>query len=98
MSPFDEIFQFTEDIVTVKMMYALGRGNKKITDKLVHTGIVGSILAGIIADIIGTIIVFIQPARDFLRVLAWKTRCYYIQTTASSLVTITLVILFRYGC
>jgi len=65
MAPFDQIFQFIEDIVMVRMMYALGRGDKKITDKLVHTGLVGSILAGIIAGIIGTIIVFIQPARDF---------------------------------
>lgn len=65
MSPFDEIFQFIEDIVMVKMMYALGRGDKRMTNKLVHTGIVGSILAGIIAGIIGTIIIFIQPARDF---------------------------------
>jgi hypothetical protein len=40
MTPFYEIFTFIEDITTVVLAFALGRGDKELPDKLVHMGYV----------------------------------------------------------
>ena len=62
--PYGEIFQFIEDIVLVRVNYALGRGDKELTNQLVHAGIVGSLGTGLIAALIATIIGLIPPALE----------------------------------
>lgn len=59
--PFSEIFQFVEDIVLVRVNYAMGHKNKKQTDQLVHAGISGCLCTGLAAAIIATIFGIIPP-------------------------------------
>mmetsp|Transcript_11282 Transcript_11282/g.23749 ORF Transcript_11282/g.23749 Transcript_11282/m.23749 type:complete len:702 (+) Transcript_11282:462-2567(+) len=54
--PYKEIFQFIEDIVSVRVNYALRRGDKSLTDQLVHAGIAGSFLTGLLAAGVATIL------------------------------------------
>mmetsp|Transcript_18901 Transcript_18901/g.41182 ORF Transcript_18901/g.41182 Transcript_18901/m.41182 type:complete len:686 (+) Transcript_18901:333-2390(+) len=54
--PYKEIFQFIEDIVSVRVNYALTRGDKALADQLVHAGIAGSFLTGLLAATIATIL------------------------------------------
>ena len=56
MVPFYEIFQFIEDIVLVQIGHALGRKDRKLTDHLIHAGIAGSVVTGILAGAIGTLL------------------------------------------
>lgn len=49
--PYNEIFQFIEDIVLVRVNYALGYGNKQLTNSLVHMGYVGAFL-GVIPPVL----------------------------------------------
>jgi hypothetical protein len=64
--PYSEIFQFIEDIVLVRVNYAMARGYKKKTDQLVHAGIAGSLFTGIVAGIVGTILGVIPAALETL--------------------------------
>lgn len=59
--PYSEIFQFIEDIVLVRVNYAMARGYKEQTDKLVHAGIAGSLFTGILAAGIGSLLGAIPP-------------------------------------
>jgi len=56
MTPYQTIFTFIEDIVLVQIGYALGRKDKVKTNHLIHSGIAGSIVTGIIAGSIGTLL------------------------------------------
>ncbi|OEU12094.1 hypothetical protein FRACYDRAFT_244354 [Fragilariopsis cylindrus CCMP1102] len=56
MVPYQTIFYFIEDIILVQIGYALGRNDKIKTNQLIHTGIAGSIVTGIIAGLIGTVL------------------------------------------
>jgi len=59
--PYSAIFQFIEDIVLVKVNYAIGSGNKVLTNQLVHAGIAGSFGTGLIAAVLATILGVIPP-------------------------------------
>ena len=64
--PFKNIFQFIEDVVLIRVNYALGRGNKVLTNHLVHVGIVSSIITGAVAAVIGTLLGLVpQSLRAF---------------------------------
>jgi hypothetical protein len=64
--PYSAIFQFIEDIVLVKVNYALGSGNKERTDQLVHAGIAGSFGTGLFASVLATILGVIPPVLQAL--------------------------------
>ena len=51
-----DVFQFIEDVVLIRISYSLATGHKKLTNKLMHVGIVGAFLTGLAAAIIGTIL------------------------------------------
>lgn len=54
--PYKEIFQFVEDIINIKINYALSAGDKITANKLVHLGIAGSIITGLLASTIASIL------------------------------------------
>jgi len=66
--PYNEIFQFIEDIILVRVNYALGSGNKKLTDMLVHFGYVGALASGVLAAVVGTILGAIPPVLQALTI------------------------------
>ena len=51
-----DVFQFIEDVVLIRVSYSLAMGHKKLTNKLMHVGIVGAFLTGLVAAVIGTIL------------------------------------------
>ena len=51
--PYKEIFQFIEDIVLVRVNYAMARGQKERTNQLVHAGIAGTLFTGLVAAVFG---------------------------------------------
>ena len=59
--PYAAIFQFIEDIVLVRVNYALSSGDKPLTNNLVHAGIVGSFVTGLLAAVVATILGAIPP-------------------------------------
>ena len=59
--PYSAIFQFIEDIILVRVNYALGSGNKPLTNNLVHAGIVGSFATGFLAAAVATVLGVIPP-------------------------------------
>lgn len=59
--PYKEIFQFVEDIVNVKINYALTNGDLEGANKLVHLGIAASILSGLFASAVASILGAIPP-------------------------------------
>ena len=59
--PYSAIFQFIEDIVLVRVNYALASGNKPLTNNLVHAGMVGSFATGFLAATLATILGVIPP-------------------------------------
>jgi hypothetical protein len=60
--PYNQIFQFIEDIVMVRVNYALASHQKVLTNELVHVGLLGSFGTGVIAAILATILAVIPPA------------------------------------
>lgn len=64
--PYRDIFQFVEDIVLVRVNYAMGAGNKPLTNQLVHLGIVAAVMVGVTASILATILGVIPPALEAL--------------------------------
>lgn len=62
--PYREILQFIEDIVLVRVNYALARGDKDLTNRLVHAGMVGSFGTGVVAAVIATILGVIPAALE----------------------------------
>jgi hypothetical protein len=60
--PYNQIFQFIEDIVMVRVNYALASHQKVLTNELVHVGLLGSFATGVIAAILATIVGVIPPA------------------------------------
>jgi hypothetical protein len=60
--PYNQIFQFIEDIVMVRVNYALASHQKALTNELVHVGLLGSCLAGVVAALVATILGVIPPA------------------------------------
>jgi hypothetical protein len=48
--PYKEVFQFVEDIVNVKINYALNSGDFEAVNSLVHLEIAGSLLTGVFAS------------------------------------------------
>jgi hypothetical protein len=64
--PFTNIFQFIEDVVLIRVNYALAGNNKALTNHLVHVGIVSSLAMGCVAAIIGTILGVIPPVLNAL--------------------------------
>jgi hypothetical protein len=60
--PYNQIFQFIEDIVMVRVNYALALKQKALTNELVHVGLLGSFGTGLIAAILATILGVIPPA------------------------------------
>ena len=61
-----DIFQFIEDVVLIRVSYSLATGHKKLTNKLMHVGIVGAFLTGLAAAVIGTILGVIPAALSTL--------------------------------
>lgn len=59
--PYKEIFKFVEDIVNVKINYALSSGDLAGANTLVHLGIAGSILTGLFASLLASILGVIPP-------------------------------------
>lgn len=64
-TPFYEIFQFIEDVITVRLAYALGSGNKPLVNKLLHHGIAGAFLSATLAGILMTIVGAIPSVLNF---------------------------------
>jgi hypothetical protein len=60
--PYNQVFQFIEDIVMVRVNYALAWKKKELTNELVHVGLLGSFLTGVLAAVIATILGVIPPA------------------------------------
>lgn len=60
--PYNAIFQFIEDIVLVRVNYAMARKDHQLTNELVHLGLFGSFLSGIVAAVVGTILGVIPPS------------------------------------
>jgi hypothetical protein len=60
--PYNQIFQFIEDIVMVRVNYALAWKKKELTNELVHIGLLGSFLTGVLAAVIATILGVIPSA------------------------------------
>eukprot|EP00984_Skeletonema_dohrnii_P000584 scaffold189_cov124-Skeletonema_dohrnii-CCMP3373.AAC.5 len=54
--PYKEVFQFVEDIVNVKINYALNSGDFDAVNSLLHLGIAGSMLTGVLASGIASIL------------------------------------------
>ena len=52
--PFKMIFTFVEEIITIRVSYAMSRNDKEMTDRLIHAGIAGVIITGIFGGIVGT--------------------------------------------
>jgi len=59
--PYKEIFQFVEDIVSIKINYALNSDNLEQVDTLLHLGLAGSLLTGLFASGLATILGVIPP-------------------------------------
>mmetsp|Transcript_13230 Transcript_13230/g.31092 ORF Transcript_13230/g.31092 Transcript_13230/m.31092 type:complete len:350 (+) Transcript_13230:406-1455(+) len=66
MVPFKTIFTFIEDIVMIRVMYALQRKDKELTDRLIHMGLAKVIIMGIIAGIFGTVLAISDPVLRML--------------------------------
>ena len=56
MEPFYTIFTFVEEIIMIRVSYAMAKGDKGLTDRLVHMGLAGVIVTGILAGIVGTLL------------------------------------------
>lgn len=54
--PFREVFQFVEDIVNVKINYALNSGDTEAVNSLLHLGVAGSMLTGVFASGLASIL------------------------------------------
>jgi hypothetical protein len=54
--PYTEMFQFVEDIVNVKINYAINSGDFDAVNSLVHLGLAGSILTGVLASGLASIL------------------------------------------
>mmetsp|Transcript_24160 Transcript_24160/g.41111 ORF Transcript_24160/g.41111 Transcript_24160/m.41111 type:complete len:207 (-) Transcript_24160:436-1056(-) len=54
--PYKEVFQFVEDIVNVKINYTLNSGDFEAVNSLLHLGIAGSMLTGVLASGIASIL------------------------------------------
>ena len=64
--PYKEIFQFVEDIINIKINYALSSGDLHAANELVHLGIAGSIFTGLLASLIATVLGAIPPVLQAL--------------------------------
>jgi hypothetical protein len=60
--PYNQIFQFIEDIVMVRVNYALALKQKALTNELVHVGLLGSFGTGLVAAVLATVLGVIPPA------------------------------------
>jgi len=56
MDPYYRIFSFIEEIIMIRVSYAMVKGDKKLTDRLIHMGLAGVLIAGILAGIVGTLL------------------------------------------
>jgi hypothetical protein len=56
MDPYYRIFSFIEEIIMIRVSYAMVKGDKKLTDRLIHMGLAGVVIAGTLAGIIGTLL------------------------------------------
>ncbi|KAL7528201.1 hypothetical protein ACHAWF_002479 [Thalassiosira exigua] len=54
--PYKEIFQFIEDIVNIKIQYALNAGDRAAVNSLLHLGIAGSLITGVFASGLASIL------------------------------------------
>lgn len=54
--PYNEIFQFVEDIILVRVSYALGAGDHALTNRLVHMGLLGCLFVGTSAALLATVL------------------------------------------
>lgn len=54
--PYKEIFQFVEDIVSIKINYALSSRNKSLANTLVHLGLAASLISGLGASAVAAIL------------------------------------------
>ncbi|KAL7519123.1 hypothetical protein ACHAWX_004703 [Stephanocyclus meneghinianus] len=48
--PYKEIFQFVEDIISIRINYALSRGDMVAANSLTHLGIAGAMMTGLFAS------------------------------------------------
>lgn len=64
--PFKDIFQFIEDVILIRVNFSLATGNKKQTNHLVHVGILSSVIVGIVASSLGTILAVIPAVLNAL--------------------------------
>ena len=56
MVPFYTVFTFVEDIIMIRVTYAMAKGDKGLTDRLIHMGMAGVIVTGLLAGIVGTLL------------------------------------------
>lgn len=68
MVPFFTIFSFVEDIVMVRVSYAMSQNDRALTDRLVHAGLAGVILTGVAGGIVGTLLGVFTPALTALTI------------------------------
>ncbi|KAL3786188.1 hypothetical protein HJC23_001264 [Cyclotella cryptica] len=64
--PYKEIFQFVEDIISIRINYALSRGDKVAANSLTHLGIAGALMTGLIASGFASVLGAIPPVLQAL--------------------------------
>ncbi|VEU34278.1 unnamed protein product [Pseudo-nitzschia multistriata] len=68
MVPFFTIFTFVEEIVMIRVNYAVSENDKALTDRLVHAGLAGVIVTGTIGGIVGTALGLLPGALEALTI------------------------------
>eukprot|EP00587_Corethron_hystrix_P016726 CAMPEP_0113331158 /NCGR_PEP_ID=MMETSP0010_2-20120614/22299_1 /TAXON_ID=216773 ORGANISM="Corethron hystrix, Strain 308" /NCGR_SAMPLE_ID=MMETSP0010_2 /ASSEMBLY_ACC=CAM_ASM_000155 /LENGTH=519 /DNA_ID=CAMNT_0000194325 /DNA_START=518 /DNA_END=2077 /DNA_ORIENTATION=+ /assembly_acc=CAM_ASM_000155 len=68
MVPFFTVFTFVEDIIMVRVSYAMSNKDRVLTDRLVHAGLAGVIVTGVAGGIVGTLLGVFTPALKALTI------------------------------
>jgi hypothetical protein len=76
--PLAEIFAFVEDVIQVRVQYALASGRNKEVGMLIRSGFKNGILLGVSAACVITVLVFIPVVFNFLVQPGTCAFCHYI--------------------
>ncbi len=68
MVPFYTIFTFVEDIILIRVSYAMAAEDKGQTDRLIHMGLAGVIVTGSLAGVVGTLLGVFETSLAFLTI------------------------------